>query len=126
MEEFYIDVQLNKGTARLQVDEVPPEEWDMPYTPQFIIEFHDGKGFITLTLQLEKGKWYDRSSRVSDGDWHLRYFELGPDAFNPDYQSPLYQEEIDEIGRAISRHMVVMLNAYMSLFVLTFPDPAVN
>ncbi len=126
MEEFYVDVQLNLGMARLQVDEVPPEQWDMPYIPQFIIEFYNGKGFITLTLQLEKGKWHDRNMRTSGEDWHLRYFELGADAWNPDYQSPLYQEEIDRIGEAISRHMIVMLNAYMSLFVLTFPDPSVN
>jgi len=126
MNEFYIDVQLNAGITRLQVDEVPPEQWDMPYIPQFIIDFHNGREFITLTLQLEKGTWYDRNMRTSGDDWHLRYFELGTDAWNSDYQSPLCREEIDRIGQAISRHMIVMLNAYMSLFVLTFPDPSVN
>ena len=126
MEEFYIDVQLSRGLARLQVDEVPPEQWDMPYTPQFIIEYHNGKDFITITLQLEQGKWYDRNARTFEGDWHLRYFELGTDVRNPNYASPLTQPEIDEIGQAISRHMVVMLNAYMTLFVDAFPNPKLN
>lgn len=126
MEEFYVDVQLNPGMARVQVDEVPPEQWDMPYIPQFIIEFHNGREFITLTLQLEKGRWFDRNTRTTGDDWHLRYFELGTNTCNPDYQSPLYQEEIDRIGEGISRHMVVMLNAYMSLFVPVFPHPSVN
>jgi hypothetical protein len=126
MEEFYIDVQLSLGTARLQVDEVPPEQWDMPFTPQFIIEFYNGRKFITLTLQLLHGKWYDRNSLLSDGDWHLQYFEADPNPCNSDYQSPLYQEEIDEIGQAISRHMIVMLSTYMGLFVPVFPKPEVN
>jgi len=127
MEEFYIDVELSRGMTRIQVDEIPPEQWDMPYTPQFIIEFHNGLAFITLTLQLEDGRWYDRNTRLSDDDFHLRYFELGPDeAWNPDYQSPLPESAVARIGQAISRHMVVHLTAYMGLFVPVFREPTLN
>ncbi|WP_184546180.1 hypothetical protein [Mucilaginibacter sp. FT3.2] len=126
MEEFYIDVTLSRGTTRIQVEEIPPEQWDMPYTPQFIIEFYHVKGFITLTLQLERGKWYDRNTRISEDDFHLRYFELGPDAFNPNYQSPLTDAAIQEIGSGIARHMIVMLTYYMGYFVPVFREPTFN
>lgn len=126
MEEFYIDVELSQGMTRIQVDEVPPEQWDMPYTPQFIIEFHNGLEFITLTLQLEDGHWYDRNTRLPDEDFHLRYSELGPEAWNPDYRSPLLETAILKIGEAISRHMVVHLTAYMGLFVPVFREPTLN
>jgi hypothetical protein len=126
MEPFYIDVELSQGTTRIQVDEVPPEQWDMPYIPQFIIDFHNGKGFITLTLQLECGKWYDRNARVSEDDFHLRYFEQGPDSWNPNYQSPLDGPDLREIGQAIGRHMVVHLMAYMGLFIPVFREPTFN
>jgi hypothetical protein len=126
MEVFYIDVELSRGMTRIQVDEVPPEQWTMPYTPQFIIEFHNGTGFITLTLQLENGRWYDRNTRLPEEDFHLRYFELGPEAWNPDYQSPLPTSAIVQIGQAISRHMVIHLTAYMGLFVPVFREPTLN
>jgi hypothetical protein len=126
MEAFYIDVELSRGITRIQVDEVSPEQWDMPYTPQFIIDFHNGKGFITLTLQLEQGKWYDRNSRVSEDDFHIHYFEPGPDSGNPNYQSPLSESAIREIGRAIARHMIVQLTAYMGMFIPAFPTPTLN
>lgn len=120
MQEFYIDVELSRVLTRIQVDEVPPEEWDMPYTPQFIIEFHTGKGFITLTLQLEDGQWYDRSGRIPDD---------GPaavEACDPYYQSPLTSQAIQTIGEAIGRHMIVHLTAYMGLFVPVFRTPTLN
>jgi hypothetical protein len=126
MEEFYIDVELSQGITRIQVDEVPPEQWDMPFTPQFIIEFHNSNGFITLTLQLEQGNWYDRNTRVSDDDTYLRYTEPDPDARNPDYQSPLSESAIRKIGQAIGRHMVVHLTAYMGLFIPVFREPTFN
>jgi hypothetical protein len=124
MEEFYIDVQLNRGLVRLQVDEVPPEEWDVPYAPQFIVEFHNGAAFITLTLRLEHGQWYDSNSRYNSEEQHPHY--LDADDWNPYYQGPLDHEEINEVGRAIARHMIVHLQAYMGLFIPAFPDPAVN
>ncbi|RYY52766.1 MAG: hypothetical protein EOO05_21640 [Chitinophagaceae bacterium] len=127
MQEFYIDVVLHRGATRVQVDEVPPESWAMPGTPQFIIEFHTPSGFLTLTLQLEGGNWYDRNTRLSEDDFHLRYFELGPDeTWNPDYESPLSTEEIKAIGAAISNHMIVSLTAYMGLFVPQFRNPTLN
>jgi hypothetical protein len=126
MEEFYIDIELSQGITRIQVEEIPPEQWDMPYTPQFIIEFYDTKQFVTLTLLLEQGKWYDRNTRIADDDFHLRYFELGPDALNPNYQSPLTDAALQQIGRGIARHMVVMLTYYMGLFVPVFREPTFN
>jgi hypothetical protein len=126
MEEFYIDVELSRGMTRIQVNEVPPEQWDMASAPQFIIEFHNGAGFITLTLQLEQGQWYDRNTRLPDEDFHLRYFELGSNAWNPDYRSPLTESAIIQIGQAISRHMVVQLMAYMDLFVPVFRERTLN
>ncbi|OOQ61915.1 hypothetical protein [Mucilaginibacter pedocola] len=123
MEEFYIDVELSRGLTRIQVDEVPPEQWDMPYTPQFIIEFRDGNEFITLTLQLEDGHWYDRSARLPDDD-----YPRPPDAepTDPYYQSPLTAQAIQAVGEAISRHMIVHLTAYMGLFVPVFRTPTLN
>jgi hypothetical protein len=126
MEEFYIDVELRRGLTRIQVDEVSPEEWDMPYIPQFVIEFHTGQTFLTLTVHLENGAWYDRNTRLSDGDFHLRYFELGPDAWNPGYQSPLSAEELKAIGIGISNYMIVRLTAYMSFFVSSFRNHTLN
>jgi hypothetical protein len=127
MDEFYIDVELSRGLTRIQVDEVPPGEWGLPYIPRFVIEYYTGKGFLTLTLQLEDGTWYDRNTRLSADDFHLRFFELGPDgAFNPDYQSPLDPEELKAIGSAISNHMVVRLTAYMGLFIPQFRNPTLN
>ena len=127
MDEFYIDVELSRGLTRIQVDEVPHEQWNVPYIPCFIIEYHTGSGFLTLTVQLENGTWYDRNSRLSEGDFHLRFFELGPDeAFNPAYQSPLSAEELKAIGSAISNHMVVCLTAYIGLFIPQFRNPTLN
>ena len=126
MEEFYIDVELSRGLTRIQVDEVLPEQWDMPYIPQFVIEYHTGLGFLTLTVQLENGTWYDRNSRSSEDDFHLRYFEMGPDAWSPDYQSPLSKADLLVIGRAISNYMVIRLTAYMGLFVPSFRNPTLN
>ncbi|WP_299517109.1 hypothetical protein [Mucilaginibacter sp.] len=119
-------MELSQGITRIQVDKVPPEQWDMPYTPQFIIEFHNGMEFITLTLQLEDGRWYDRSARLPDEDVYLRYFELGSCVWNPDYRSPLLESAIIKIGQAISRHMVVHLTAYMGLLVPVFREPTLN
>jgi len=127
MEEFYIDVELSRGMIRIQVDEILPEHWDIPYIPQFIIEFHTGKAFLTLTIQLENGTWYDRNTRLSEDDFHLRYLELGPDeAWNPEYQSPLSAADLKIIGMAISNHMVIHLTTYMSLFVPQFRNPILN
>lgn len=125
MEEFYIDVALNRGMVRLQVDEVPPEQWDLPFVPQFIVEYHNGREFVTLTLRLEQGKWFDNNVRFDD-DAYLHYFDTRPDSWDPYYHSPLEQDEINNIGSAIARHMIVHLQAYMALFVPTFPCPEVN
>jgi hypothetical protein len=122
METFYINVELSRGMTRIQVDEVPPEQWPMPYSPQFVIEYHNGQQFITLTLQLEQGQWYDLDTRVSEEDPHLLYFQ----ACNPNYQSPLSEIAIREIGGAIGRHMVVHLCTYMGLFVPVFREPSLN
>ena len=127
MEEFYIDVELHRGITRIQVDEVPPEQWDMPYIPQFVIEFHTGQACLTLTIQLESGQWYDWNTRLSEGDFNLHYFEPDPDlAWNPDYQSPLGAGELKAIGSAISNYMIVRLTAYMSFFVSSFRNPVLN
>lgn len=125
MEEFYIDVKLSRGMTRIQVDEVPPEQWDLPYAPQFIIEYYNGREFITMMLQLEQGEWYDRNARVQDDDIQ-RYFEPVPDPHNADYESPLSVQAIHDIGQAISRHMVVHLTAYMGLFIPVFREPTLN
>lgn len=125
MEEFYIDVKLSRGMTRIQVDEVPPEQWDLPYAPQFIIEFYNGHEFTTLLLQLEQGEWYDRNARIQDDDIQY-YFDPLPDAAGSDYQSPLSVQAIREIGQAISRHMVVHLTAYMGLFIPVFREPTLN
>jgi len=125
MEEFYIDVKISRGMTRIQVDEVPPEQWDLPYAPQFIIEFYNGREFITMMLQLEQGEWYDRNARVQDDDIQ-RYFEPVPDPRNADYESPLSVQAIQEIGQAISRHMVVHLTVYMGLFIPVFREPTLN
>jgi hypothetical protein len=116
MEEFYIDIELTRGTSRIQVQEITAEHWDLLYTPQFVIEYYADKGFITFTICLEEGIWVDRNTRISENEYYLRYFELGEDAWNPDYQSPLSHSELQELGNAIARHMVVQLSAYMSLF----------
>ena len=127
MDEFYIDVELSRGLTRIQVDKVSPEESVMPYIPRFVIEYHNGRGLLTLNLQLENGIWYNRNGRLSKGDFYLRFFELGPDeAFNPDYQSPLSPEELRAIGSAISNCMVVRLTAYIGLFIPQFRNPTLN
>ncbi|MEO7214444.1 hypothetical protein [Mucilaginibacter sp.] len=126
MQEFYIDVGLSQGVTRIQVDEVPPEQWDMPYTPQFIVEFHNGKNFTTLTLQLEDGQWYDRNARVSEGDLYPRYAEPDAETRDPYYKSPLTGQALQFIGEAIGRHMIVYLTAYMGLFVPVFRAPTLN
>ncbi|MDB5117013.1 MAG: hypothetical protein JWQ79_2505 [Mucilaginibacter sp.] len=126
MEEFYIDVELSQVITRIQVDEILPEQWDIPYNPQFIIEFHTGHEFITLTLQLENGKWFDRNTRVSTNGFYQRYFDLDAEALNINYHSPLTDTAIQKIGEAISRHMVIHLTAYMGLFVPVFREPTLN
>jgi hypothetical protein len=126
MQAFYIDVELNRGITRLQVDEVSPELWDMPCVPQFLVDFYNGKGFITLTLQLEEGRWYDRNTRVTEDDLQISYSDPITRGWNPNYQSPLSELAIQQIGRAIARHMVIQLTAYMGLFVPAFPTPTLN
>ena|SRR3954469_1308275 len=122
MEAFYIDVELSRGITRIQVDEVPPEQWSMPYAPQFVIDYHNGQHFITVTLQLEQGRWYDRDTRFSEEDFPLHYLQTG----NPAYHSPLSETAIRQIGEAIGRHMVVHLCAYMGLFIPVFREPSLN
>lgn len=124
MQEFYIDVELSQGTTRIQVDEMPPEQWDMPYAPQFIVEYHNGREFITLTLLLEQGKWFDRNSRITEDDFQGHY--AGPGSWNMGYQSPLSDTAAQEIGEAIGRHMIVHLTAYMALFIPVFRAPDLN
>ncbi|GAA4327625.1 hypothetical protein GCM10023149_31140 [Mucilaginibacter gynuensis] len=127
MQEFYIDVVMYRGLTRIQVDEVPPEGWTSQGKPQFIIEFYADSGFLTLTLQLENGIWYDRNTRLSAEDYHLRFFEPGPDeAFVPNYKSPLSTEDIRIIGNGISNYMVVALTSYMGLFIPQFRTPTLN
>lgn len=126
MEEFYIDIQLNQGITRIQVDEVPSEQWDVQIIPQFIIEYYSENKFTTLTIQLENGKWHDRNTRITEDEYYKRYFELGQDACNPEYQSPLSPEALQAIGAAISRHMVVYLTTYLGLMVPAFRNPALN
>ena len=127
MQEFCIDVVLRRGLTRIQVDEVPPESWPMPGMPQFVVEFYTGTGFLTLTLQLEGGTWYDRNNRLSEDDHQLHYFDLEPgEAWNPDYQSPLNADELKAIGVAIANQMIISLTAYMGLFIPQFQNPALN
>lgn len=102
MQEFYIDVVLHRGLTRVQVDEVPPEAWTMPRSPQFIIEFRNGSGFLTLNLWLE------------GSDWCI------------DEPYALSAEEIKAIGSAISNHMIVSLTVYMGLFIPQFRNPTLN
>jgi len=126
MEEFYIDVVLNKGMIRIEVQEVPSEQWDIPFTPQFVIDYYAGSGFTTFTIRLEEGIWYDRNTRGLDADMGLRYFEIGEEAWNPNYQNPLDEDELQKVGNAIARHMVVQLTAYMDLFIPSFRTPTLN
>ncbi len=124
MQEFYIDVEFSRGLTRIQVDEVPPEQWDAPALPQFIVEFHDGHEFVMVTLQLDQGQWYDRKTRLPGDDIQSQ----AEDADAPDlyYHSPLTSAAIQHIGEAIARHMVVHLTAYLGLFVPVFSSPALN
>jgi len=122
MEEFYIDVEPERGITQTQVDEMPPEQWGMDYTPQFIIELHNGAAFITLTLQLQQGRWYDRNTKRPDEEFHLYYLGLEPDAQTPNYQSYLIESTVIQIDRAISNYMV----AYMNLSVPVFCKSTLN
>ncbi|CAM3756920.1 hypothetical protein MUGA111182_07690 [Mucilaginibacter galii] len=128
METFYIDAELSRGLTRIQVDEIQPEHWDMPATPQFMIEFYmHGSGFMTLTIQLESGIWYDRLTRLSEDDLQLLYYELDPNhAWDPNYQCPLSKAELKNIGMVISNYMVTYLTIYMGAFIPQFRTPTLN
>lgn len=125
-EEFFIDVELAQGLTRLQVEEVTPEAQAVLQILLFTIDFYNGQGFTTLTLQLENGKWYDRDSRFTDGEYYLLYADGNLNAWDPHYQSPLSYGDITRIGAAIANYMIVRLVAQMSLFVPVFPDPKFN
>ncbi|NCD71230.1 hypothetical protein [Mucilaginibacter agri] len=122
-EEFFIDVELMQGLTRLQVEEVTAEAQAVLQILLFTIDFYNGKGFTTLTLQLVNGKWYDRDSRFTDGEYYMLY---GDGNLNLNYESPLSQDDINRIGAAIANYMIVKLVAQMSLFVPVFPDPKFN
>lgn len=125
--EFYIEVELERGLTRVQVEAIAFSGWDMPGCPQFIIEYFTGHDFFTLTVQLENGTWYDRNTRLSEDEFFLRYFELGPEkAWDPAYESPLSVAELKLIGNGISNYMVVMLSDYMGLFVPQYRTPTLN
>lgn len=127
MEEFYIDVDLGIGITQIQVNEVPPEHWRMPDTPQFLIDFFGNEGITTLTIQLEEGVWHDCKTRYTKEEYYLRYFELKPEeAWDPDYRSPVTKNDLQSIGIVISRYMIVYLNKYAGLFVPVFPNPVKN
>lgn len=127
MTEFYIEVELEHGLTRIQVDAIAFNGWDMPACPQFIIEYFTGHDFLVRTIQLEHGTWYDRNTRLSENEFFLRYFELGPEkAWNPEYESPLSAAELKLIGNSISNYMVGMLSAYMGLFVPQYRTPTLN
>ncbi|MGN6177548.1 MAG: hypothetical protein ACTHNW_00090 [Mucilaginibacter sp.] len=127
MREFYIHVELRQGPTWVQVDEVPPESWSKPGVPAFIIEYDSTNGNVLLTVQLEQGIWYDQNTHSSEENVYFQ--ELEEDSYEhryPDYQSPLYSDELRAIGDAISRHMVVALSAYLGLFYNQFRRPALN
>ena len=127
MEEFCINVELKSRITCIQVEPVPPGSWYASGFPQFLLEFHNGRGFVNLTLQLENGTWYDRNTRLSEDDFHLRFFELGPDdAWNPDYQSPFSPAELKAMGQAISNYMAVYLGNYLGYFIQQLTRPGLN
>ena len=127
METFYIEVALGRGLTRIQVDEVLPEDWDVPGAPQFVIEYFSSPRFLTLTIRLANGCWHDRNTRLTEDEYFLRYDELGPgQAWNPDYHCPLSPRELQAIGMAISNHMVIYLSAYLGLLMPQYRTPTLN
>jgi len=125
--EFYIDVELERGLTRVQVEAVSSGSWDIPGCPQFVIEYFTGQHFLTLTLQLEGGTWYDRNTRLPEDQFFLRYFELGPDkAWDPGYQSPLSPAALKSIGNKISDYLVVAVHDYLCLFIPQYRTPTLN
>lgn len=127
MQEFYIIVELRQGPTWVQVDEVPPESWSMCGVPAFVIEFDTTDGNEVLTIQLERGIWYDQNRRQTEENSYLRYLEEGPDeCWNLNYQSPLNSDELKAIGNAISNYMMVALSSYISLFFQQYRNPALN
>jgi hypothetical protein len=126
MEEFFIDVRLERGITRIQVEEITPEEHAILNILLFTIDFYSGKGFTTLTLQLQDGKWFDRNMLFGEDDSQQHNLVLNFDSRNLNYQPALSQEDINRIGKSIADFMVIKLIARMSLFVPVFPKPSLN
>src|ERR1700744_2455955 len=106
MKEFYIHAELSQGPTWIQVDEVPPEGWSLLGVPAFIIEYDTLEGNVLLTIQLELGIWYGQRLRSLEEKGYLYYLENGPDDEEDlNYQSPLTSDELQVVGRAISRYM---------------------
>src|ERR1700744_5308637 len=105
MKEFYIHTELSQGPIWIQVDEVPPESWLLSGVPAFIIEYDAVDGNVLLTIQLEKGIWYDQRLRSLEERGYLYYQENGSDEEGDlNYVSPLTADELQAVGRAISRY----------------------
>ena len=126
MEEFYVDIRLPEGVIRVQVDEVPAQQWDIPFTPEFIIEYFNGKDLITLTLVLEQGRWFERGNWLRNNQPQLLGLNAEPDELHFSFIALPSESLIQEIGNAIARHMVVHLTTYMGLFMPAFRNPIVN
>ncbi|MCZ4223447.1 hypothetical protein [Pedobacter rhodius] len=125
MLEFYIDVKLSRGLSRIQVDEVLPEQWGMPYIPQFADRYPTPGNFL-VSKQFENGIWYARNSRISNDDLHISYFAPDLDALRPDYQSLLACIKLKSTGIAISNPDGHLPECLYAAFVPQFRKPSLN
>jgi len=122
--DFYVDVEMSTRITRIQVEEIPEEQWYTRGCPQFRIDYYHEKGFNTLVLELEQGRWYDCGTRYSADDYQSSCSE--PQGWDPEYKSPLSNQDTRKIGQAIANHMVVKLTARVGLYIPVFPNPGSN
>jgi hypothetical protein len=109
MQSFFIEI--NMGSVRpvqMQVDELPLEKRHYPDSPEFIVEFHNDESFIMLTLISRQGEWHELEAHISEE------YNRGNNAFRYRMDSITLQE----VGKAISNHLISTFKEYSSLFPL--------
>lgn len=109
MNDFFITAKLRQGITKIEVQHITPPEQFMLGILLFTVDFYNGRNFTTCTLKLLNGNWFDHEVTSVHG-----------------FESQLYETEINNIGEAIARYMLVTDAGTLHLLIPFFPDPKMN
>jgi hypothetical protein len=127
MHKFNIDVEISREPTRVHVNEVLSEYLDMRCISLLVINSNIARPLITFTIKPKNGTWFFHNTLLSKENSHFRYFEQGPEqAWNPEYQSPLNDDDLKVTRMVISNHMIILPINYMGFLCHSFATKTLN